>query len=61
MKKRAAEKLGGTGNDDAAEQIGYLHERVRMRDLKIVQQQKIINRLNRELNAEKQKNSRRKK
>ena len=61
LKKRAAEKLGGTGNDDAAEQIGYLHERVRMRDLKIVQQQKIINRLNRELNAEKQKNSRRKK
>lgn len=62
LQKRAVAKYddGKKEQPDAAE-LENLQSRVRARDRKIVQQQQVINRLNSELKAEKQKNSRRNK
>jgi len=62
LQKRAVAKYddGKKEQTDAAE-LENLQSRVRARDRKIVQQQQVINRLNSELKAEKQKNSRRNK
>ena len=58
LKKRVGEKYSADREAGLQTRIAYLEERVKMRDRKIIQQQKIINKMRSEIDAEKHKNRR---